>query len=225
MGGVTEDRKTLFDTRDVKTLTITNLGGGMTKQVILAYSYWMKIWMTIHWKYNVIPNIQIIQTGFAHAKEVASTDAPLSEESIVGSEKIEFQAKVSRILDIVVNSLYQNKDVFLRELISNASDALDKMRFLSITKPEMLEDKTKLEIRVVYDRDAKTLTITDLGVGMTKQELIENLGTVARSGTTNFMDKLAEGADVDQIGMFGVGFYSVFLVSDKPKWGNTACMD
>jgi len=154
--------------------------------------------------------------GFARAEEAAVTDAaPLSEDSLVGTEKIEFQAEVSRILDIVVNSLYQNKDVFLRELISNASDALDKMRFLSITKPEMLEDKAELEIRVAYDRDAKTLTITDSGVGMTKQELIENLGTVARSGTTLFMDKLADGADVDQIGMFGVGFYSAFLVADK----------
>jgi len=157
------------------------------------------------------------QYGFARADEtaVASDAAPLSEDALVGTEKIEFQAEVSRILDIVVNSLYQNKDVFLRELISNASDALDKMRFLSITKPEMMEGKADLEIRIAYDADAKTLTITDSGVGMTKQELIENLGTVARSGTTLFMDKLAEGADVDQIGMFGVGFYSAFLVADK----------
>jgi len=156
-------------------------------------------------------------SGFARADEaaVASDAAPLSEDALVGTEKIEFQAEVSRILDIVVNSLYQNKDVFLRELISNASDALDKMRFISITKPEMLADKGELEIRISYDADAKTLTITDSGIGMTKQELIENLGTVARSGTTLFMDKLSEGADVDQIGMFGVGFYSAFLVADK----------
>mmetsp|Transcript_1724 Transcript_1724/g.2472 ORF Transcript_1724/g.2472 Transcript_1724/m.2472 type:complete len:825 (-) Transcript_1724:76-2550(-) len=154
--------------------------------------------------------------GFARADEAAVADAtPLSEDSIVGAETVEFQAEVSRILDIVVNSLYQNKDVFLRELISNASDALDKMRFLSITKPEMLADKAELEIRISYDEEAKTLTITDSGVGMTKQDLIDNLGTVARSGTTQFMDKLAEGADVDQIGMFGVGFYSAFLVSNK----------
>lgn len=114
-----------------------------------------------------------------------------------------------------MNSLYQNKDVFLRELISNASDALDKMRFLSITEPTMMADKAELEIRVSYDEEARTLTIVDSGIGMTKRDLIDNLGTVARSGTTRFMDKLSEGADIDQIGMFGVGFYSSFLVADK----------
>jgi len=139
----------------------------------------------------------------------------LSEESLVNAEKIGFQAEVSRVLDIVVNSLYQNNDVFLRELISNASDALDKIRFMSITKPELLEDKKEFEIRISFNAQESTLTITDSGVGMTKSELVENLGTIARSGTTKFMEALKEGASVDQIGMFGVGFYSSFLVADK----------
>jgi len=134
----------------------------------------------------------------------------------VDSEKYEFQADVSRVLDIVVNSLYQNKDVFLRELISNASDALDKIRFLAIQKPEMLSDKQDLEIRISYDEEARTLTVSDTGIGMTKDDLVANLGTVARSGTTNFMDALQDGAaDISQIGMFGVGFYSAYLVADK----------
>lgn len=145
-----------------------------------------------------------------------SADAVSDAAPVVEGEKFEFQAEVSRILDIVVNSLYQNKDVFLRELISNASDALDKIRFLSITKPELLSDKSDLEIRIAYDADAKTLTLTDSGIGMTRDDLVSNLGTVARSGTTKFMDALQEGAaDISQIGMFGVGFYSAFLVADQ----------
>ena len=119
------------------------------------------------------------------------------------------------MLDIVVNSLYTNKDVFLRELISNASDALDKIRFASITNPEILKDKEELEVRIAYNAQESTLTITDSGVGMTKDELVTNLGTVAMSGTSKFMEALNEGADIDQIGMFGVGFYSTFLVADK----------
>jgi len=135
-------------------------------------------------------------------------------EETVG-EKFEFQAEVSKMMDIVVNSLYQNKDVFLRELISNASDALDKARFLSIKHPEILADKQELEVRISFDEEKRTLTITDTGIGMTKQDLVENLGTVAHSGTTKFMEALSEEADISQIGMFGVGFYSAFLVADK----------
>jgi len=98
------------------------------------------------------------------------------------------------MLHIVINSLYQNKSVFLRELISNASDALDKIRFLSISKPELLKEKEELEIRITYDTKENSLTITDTGIGMTKDELAANLGTVARSGTTGFLNALSEGA-------------------------------
>ena len=155
--------------------------------------------------------------AFAHADEIEESAATSSAAvEPVETEKYEFQAEVSRVLDIVVNSLYQNKDVFLRELISNASDAIDKARFLSIQKPEILGAKAELEIRIQYDEEAKTLTVSDSGIGMTKKELITNLGTVAQSGTTKFMDALQDSAaDLSQIGMFGVGFYSAYLVADK----------
>jgi len=150
------------------------------------------------------------------ADPTLNSDKKLSSETLAKTETFEFQAEVSRMLDIVVNSLYQNKDIFLRELISNASDALDKIRFLSISQPSLLEGKQNLEVRISFDEEKKTLIVTDTGVGMTKDELIQNLGTVARSGTTRFMDALKEGAgDIDQIGMFGVGFYSSFLVARK----------
>jgi len=154
--------------------------------------------------------------SFAYADEIEETTATGNVGiEPVDAEKYEFQADVSRVLDIVVNSLYQNKDVFLRELISNASDAIDKARFLSIQNPDVLTEKAELEVRISYDEDARTLTVSDSGIGMTKAELIANLGTVAQSGTTKFMDALSEGADVSQIGMFGVGFYSSYLVADK----------
>jgi heat shock protein beta len=145
----------------------------------------------------------------------------------VGAEKFKFEAEVSRMLDIVVNSLYQNKDVFLRELISNASDALDKIRFVSLTKPHYLKDEEKLQVQIEYDSEHNTLTIRDTGIGMTHDEMISNLGTVARSGTTKFMQALqaenrggsddtsTSSGDISQIGQFGVGFYSAFLVSDR----------
>ena len=132
-------------------------------------------------------------------------------------ENFKFEAEVNRMLDIVINSLYQNKDVFLRELISNASDALDKIRFLGLTDATQLADKEELEVKIQYDRDAQTLTIIDSGIGMTKNDLIMNLGTVARSGTSNFLQAVKESGSNDamnMIGQFGVGFYSVFLVGD-----------
>merc|ERR1719253_255706 len=132
-----------------------------------------------------------------------------------GSEKHEFQAEVNRLMDIIINSLYTDKQVFLRELISNAADALEKARFHSVQDESFLGDTKDLEIKIEYDSDAKTLTIIDTGVGMSKADLINNLGTVAKSGTTNFLEAMAEGSDANLIGQFGVGFYSAFLVADK----------
>jgi heat shock protein beta len=165
-------------------------------------------------------------TGYVHSDEdvedVTITDdtAAESEEAYSppeNSESFGFEAEVSKMLDIVVNSLYQNKDVFLRELISNASDALDKIRYLSLSNSKILDDKEELEMRIQYDEEEGTLSITDSGVGMNKADLITNLGTVARSGTTKFIEAMKETKDISMIGQFGVGFYSSFLVSDRVR--------
>merc|ERR1712226_748907 len=132
-----------------------------------------------------------------------------------GSEKHEFQAEVNRLMDIIINSLYTDKQVYLRELISNAADALEKARFHSVQDDSFLGDVKDLEVKIEHDPDAKTLSIVDTGVGMSKADLINNLGTVAKSGTTNFLEAMAEGGDANLIGQFGVGFYSAFLVADK----------
>merc|ERR1719326_2882641 len=132
-----------------------------------------------------------------------------------GSEKHEFQAEVNRLMDIIINSLYTDKQVFLRELISNSADALEKARFHSVQDESYLGDAKDLEVKIEHDPDQKTLSIIDTGVGMSKADLINNLGTVAKSGTTNFLEAMAEGSDTNLIGQFGVGFYSAFLVADK----------
>merc|ERR1719446_287115 len=132
-----------------------------------------------------------------------------------GSEKHEFQAEVNRLMDIIINSLYTDKQVFLRELISNSADALEKARFHSVQDESYLGDVKDLEVKIEHDPDQKTLSIIDTGVGMSKSDLINNLGTVAKSGTTNFLEAMAEGGDANLIGQFGVGFYSAFLVADK----------
>jgi len=131
-------------------------------------------------------------------------------------EQFQFQADVNKLMDIIINSLYSKKEIFLRELISNGSDALDKTRFMSLTDESMLGegDTAKLEMKLIADKEAKTLTLIDRGCGMSKEDLINQLGTVAQSGTSSFIEAFSEGADVNLIGQFGVGFYSVYLVAD-----------
>ena len=133
------------------------------------------------------------------------------------TENHKFGAEVSKVLKLMIHSLYTNKDIFLRELVSNASDACDKLRYEALTRSELLSGDSDLKIRVSADKDKRIITIIDNGIGMSHDELIANLGTIARSGTTAFLEQLVANkdkkADVNLIGQFGVGFYAAFMVA------------
>src|SRR5947209_7621804 len=132
-------------------------------------------------------------------------------------ETMGFQAEVKQLLDLMIHSLYSNKEIFLRELISNASDAIDRLRFAALSDAALFENDTELVIHVAYDKDARTITVTDNGIGMTRSEVVENIGTIAKSGTREFFQSLTgdQQKDASLIGQFGVGFYSSFVVADR----------
>src|SRR6476620_7438113 len=142
---------------------------------------------------------------------------PLLLMSETTLEKHTFQAEIRQLLDLVVHSLYTDREIFLRELVSNASDSLEKLRHLQGTEKDITDPELPLEIRITADKEAGTLTIQDHGIGMNREELVENLGTIAHSGTKSFLQAMKESGSTpgNMIGQFGVGFYSAFMVADE----------
>ncbi|HQC29836.1 MAG TPA: ATP-binding protein, partial [Methylotenera sp.] len=143
--------------------------------------------------------------------------AETAQSEIQPKQSMAFQAEVKQLLQLMIHSLYSNKEIVLRELISNASDAADKLRFEAISNGALYENDSELKIRVAFDKDARTVTISDNGIGMSRDEVIANIGTIAKSGTKEFFNALSgdQAKDANLIGQFGVGFYSAFIIADK----------
>lgn len=166
------------------------------------------------------PDSEVLQRE-AEAIKIDELNTAQMKELRDKAEKHTFQAEVNRMMKLIINSLYRNKEIFLRELISNASDALDKIRLLSLTDASQLDSQNKLHIQIRADKENRVLHITDTGIGMSRADLVNNLGTIAKSGTADFLSKMQENKKAEQpeendmIGQFGVGFYSAFLVADK----------
>src|SRR5262250_147110 len=150
-------------------------------------------------------------------RHISSARSRHHSTAAMTQETRSFQAEVSRLLEIVAHSLYSEKEIFLRELISNASDACDRLRYAALTEPTLAEGSADYRISLTPNKSTRTLTVSDNGIGMNREELIENLGTIARSGTAAFVNQLSGDArkDMSLIGQFGVGFYSAFMVAEK----------
>jgi len=160
----------------------------------------------------------VVFAALVYSEDVsAPADPTFALPSLDGVQREghQYQAEINKLMNIIVKSLYSNRDIFVRELVSNAADACDKIRYLSLTEPSILGTNTNLEIKIRIDKDAKQIHIRDTGIGMTRNELVANLGSIAKSGTAEFLSKAAQSGNLQVIGQFGVGFYSSFLVADK----------